>query len=596
MNGMKKYLAESSAAVMAACLLLTGCGAENTETASVHKETVVFAAAEEEPEEIDPRQAAAESSVPRKKEEMISVQADSAGTPEKIEVSGILSGFTEEDGAYLADLSGLADLKNTTGEEEFCTAEDGTVYWQNLGSDIHYEGVSETELPVGVTVTYYLNGEEMPLSDIKGKSGDVRIRFDYEVRESSVVSVHGEPREMTVPFLALSMVTLPEDIFSDVEISHGKVMTLGGQKAAVGYALPGLEEDLALSEYKGMEDVKLPSFVEISAKTDSFELDFTATVLKAGLFRDLNEERLDSFDEDIRDIDELENAVNDMEEAAGKLTEGAAELQNYLLQYANGVNQVAAAVSAMNQGLAGYDLTSMSQMADQLQQTAGLSELSGSLQQTAQLSQLAEPLRQLGNLSQALSQTAQLADLAGQIETMAAASPESPELQALAAWAEPLRSYAGLAGWAESVQGISGYADSLAGLSALSDAAAGMSQLTAFSQASSSVAQMQGGLQDLQNGLAQLTQGTAGLPAAGQALYDGMTELVNGTAEFRDGITEFKEEGVREMTEFFREDLGGLIGKIRGLRETDLRYKGYTPSYDEQEVDVSFLIETEGTE
>ena len=68
------------------------------------------------------------------------------GDPEKIEVSGTLSGFPAEEGSFVKDLSGLADLKNARGEEDWSAGEDGAVYWQNLGEDIHYEGISEREL------------------------------------------------------------------------------------------------------------------------------------------------------------------------------------------------------------------------------------------------------------------------------------------------------------------------------------------------------------------------------------------------------------------------------------------------------------------
>ena len=35
------------------------------------------------------------------------------------------------------------------------------------------------ELPVTMKVTYYLDGQQMDPKDMAGKSGEVKIRFDY---------------------------------------------------------------------------------------------------------------------------------------------------------------------------------------------------------------------------------------------------------------------------------------------------------------------------------------------------------------------------------------------------------------------------------
>ena len=601
-TGMRRAAAAALPGLLAASLLLAGCRDQSAVVDRIAAEDTF----QEETAAADPAADGEEGKTPFDppdadtfaapvKEERVSVKADASGSPEKIEVSGTLTGFTAEDGAYITDRPGLSELKNSKGEEEFFETDDGTVYWENLGEDIRYEGVSTEALPVDVRVSYSLDGEELPLQEMKGKSGDVKIRFDYEDHAKETVVTGGEEREMTVPFLAVSLAVLPDDVFSDVEISNGRVITVGGQRAAVGFALPGLSEDLALDTHENMKDLEIPASVEITAQAKEFELEFTGTVLTAGLLEDMDTDMLDDLEEKIADVEELEKASDELQDGADALMNGAVQMQEALLQYANGVNQAAAGASAIRSGIAGYDLTPLSQMGEQLQQIAGLSELGTSLQQAGSLSALGDPLNQLGGLADPLTQLAQLSDLADQLEAAAAAEPDSVSLQSLAAWAGPLRQYAAMSAWSESVQGIAQYGNSVTGLSALSDAGASLTQLSALSDAAASVSQLQGALQQVQTGIVQLDDGMQNFPAAGQGLYDGMTELANGTVEFRNGLQEFREKGIQELTGFFRDDLGDLLQRIRGMQFADLTYEGYTPVQEGQKSSVSFLIETEGT-
>ena len=123
------YGRHAAAAVLAGLLavsfVLAGCRdqstvveriAEETEGESLPEETAdsMEAAAseqqadsEEKEQDFDP--ASADAFAAPVKEERVSVQADASGKPKKIEVSGTLSGFSAEDGAFVTDRSDLAD-------------------------------------------------------------------------------------------------------------------------------------------------------------------------------------------------------------------------------------------------------------------------------------------------------------------------------------------------------------------------------------------------------------------------------------------------------------------------------------------------------
>lgn len=126
----------------------------------------------------------------------------------------------------IIDFSNLQDIKNTEGDEEYTQNADGTITWENKGEDISYEGTSNQQLPVTTKVTYYLDGKEIKPEDLAGKSGKVKIRFDYTNNESRTVNIDSKDVGVKVPFLAASMLMLPGDKFKNVKgfrwKSHGR--------------------------------------------------------------------------------------------------------------------------------------------------------------------------------------------------------------------------------------------------------------------------------------------------------------------------------------------------------------------------------------
>ena len=274
---------------------------------------------------------------PGEKDESVYVKADAAGTPTEKTVEVVLKKIEGTD--PIEDRSNLHEIKNTEGNEEYTEAGEGRYLWQNNGADIHYKGKSDEALPVNVRITYYLEGEEVSPEQIAGKTGKVKIRFDYE-------------NSTDVPFMVLSSAMLPADVFSDVEVTNGKVMDLGDQKAVIGFAFPGLMDTLKLVDYEPTEEIELPEYVEIEARAEEFALDFTATVVSTGLFEDLEDGDLEDLDKLPEDMDELTDASSEIRDAAREMADGGSELGDYLCQYFDGLAQLSEGTDSLDQGLA----------------------------------------------------------------------------------------------------------------------------------------------------------------------------------------------------------------------------------------------------
>ena len=157
-------------------------------------------------------------------------------------------------GAVLSDTSDLKDIENTKGDETF--SQDGTAVKWNAGKeDIQYQGTADKELPVGVEFTYTLDGKAVSPEELAGKSGKVTIHVTYHNDAKTVKTIQGKKETLYTPFLMVTGIVLPKDVFSEVKIDHGKVLEEGDSQVVVGYGLPGLVKSLALGDEDISEDL-----------------------------------------------------------------------------------------------------------------------------------------------------------------------------------------------------------------------------------------------------------------------------------------------------------------------------------------------------
>lgn len=274
----------------AAALLsgLTGCsilpesiGREQTPAAETESRTETFAA-ETETDAAPQRHKTADPDQPDKAESVY-VKADASGRAKEITVDVTLKNPGNEQ--KITDVTNLDHIKNKQGDEEYTLDTDGTLTWENHGEDISYEGISSGQLPVEVQVTYYLDGEKISPEELAGKSGQVKIRFDYRVSEAEKVTVKEEVKNAAVPFAVMSMMVLPEEHFDDIRVENGRALSMDEQTMVIGYAMPGLAESMNFSGHEFTEEIDIPEYVEVTAYAKDFELDFTATVITNGILR-----------------------------------------------------------------------------------------------------------------------------------------------------------------------------------------------------------------------------------------------------------------------------------------------------------------------
>jgi putative membrane protein len=91
----------------------------------------------------------------------------------------------------LSDISTLSDIVNVKGDEIFAQSGD-ELDWSAQGNDIYYKGTTDKELPVDVTISYFLDGKEVSPKEITGKSGHLTIRWSYTNKQKSTATINGK--------------------------------------------------------------------------------------------------------------------------------------------------------------------------------------------------------------------------------------------------------------------------------------------------------------------------------------------------------------------------------------------------------------------
>ena len=270
------------------------------------------------------------------KDETVYIIADSTGKAKETIVSEWLKNPEGKD--QLKDTSDLKEIENVKGNETF-TQKGSDLTWKAGGNDIYYQGKTTKEAPVTEKITYYLDGKEISAEDIAGKSGKVKIRFDY--------TNHEKAGDVYVPFMVISGMVLDSN-FTNVQVTNGKVISNGDSNIVVGAALPGLKESLKVKDSDFAEDVSIPEYVEVTADAKDFELDMTMTVV-AGASEFASGSSLD-FSELDEKIDDLTDAMGQLKDGSKELRDGLDTLNQKTGDFSDGMNTLQSGITAYTDG------------------------------------------------------------------------------------------------------------------------------------------------------------------------------------------------------------------------------------------------------
>ena len=280
------------------------------------------------------------------KDESVYLISDANGNVNKTIVVDHLKNKDKKD--TLEDASNLSDIENVKGKEKFTQSGD-KLTWQAGGKDIYYQGTATAEPPVTQKVTYYLDGKEISPEDLAGKSGKVKIRFDYTNTTSYTETVNGEKQTVSVPFAAVTG-------FENIEVTNGKAEVSDSSSVVLGYALPGLKDSLGIKDGDLDGDVNIPEYMEMTADVENFSMPAAMTfVVNASDYVStdgIDTSDLDDMINDLKDAStQLQDGSADLASGADTLKDGLGTLQSGLKSYTDGANSLASGASQLDAGI-----------------------------------------------------------------------------------------------------------------------------------------------------------------------------------------------------------------------------------------------------
>lgn len=510
------------------------------------------------------------------KDETVYVLAGADGSVQKIIVSDWIQNTQKND--TVSDKSDLRNIENVKGEESYRMDSDNMVIWDAKGNDIYYQGTTEKELPVTMSVSYQLDGKPISVEELAGKSGQVTIRFDYETHSYEMVELDGKQEKMYVPFAMLTGLLLDSDSFRNVEVSNGKLMNDGDHTIVIGLAFPGLGKNLALEE-----KIEIPDYVEITADVTEFTLGMTVTIATNEVFEELNEMELDSATDLTASMTELTSAMTQLIDGSSALYDGLCTLLEKSEELVSGVDQLAAGAKALRDGADSLEEGTAQVKAGLESLSSGLSTLSSnseSLNQGAAqvfamlLSTANQQLAQAGITTTALTMENYAAVLDGVISSLgeAASSEAGQQIVSLKASLDSYNAF---------YQGLCNYTDGV------DSAAAGAESLSlGAAELKAGTAQLKAGAASLYNGILQLKNG---MPA----LVDGIAQLRDGSMELSEGLKQFNEQGIQKLADLVDGDLSGMINRWNAMIEVSEHYRSFSGIEDAMDGQVKFIYRTD---
>ena len=245
------------------------------------------------------------------KDETVYVKVDDAGNQKDVTVSDQLKNISSL--GTIDDVSDLKDIKNVKGDETF-SENNGKLVWQGDKKDICYQGTTTKKIPVGMKVTYELDGKKVSADDLEGKSGHLKIHYEYQ-------NTSADSGKYT-PFLMATGLLMDGEKFSNVTVDNGKVISDGDRNIVIGMGLPQLKEQLTSVSSK-VDDLDIPDSFTVEADVTDYEKVEAVTVATNEVFNEVGTDKFDS-------LDELKDSMTELQDASNKLVSGSGELKDGL--------------------------------------------------------------------------------------------------------------------------------------------------------------------------------------------------------------------------------------------------------------------------
>ena len=578
------------------------------------------------------------------KSETVYSNLDSNGKAYKTIVSTQLTNEDKLD--EITDISNLLNIENTNGDETF-KKEGNQIVWDSNGNNIYYKGESDKQLPVECKITYELNGEEISAEELKGKSGNVKIKINYTNNEKHIVSINGKQVTMYTPFIIVAGTKMDNAKNKNIQITNGKIVDNGESTLAVGIAMPGMQENIGISKSK----IDIPEEIEISMETEDFEMgNIIAVVAVKGIDEDLTSDLNSMYSQ----INELANASNEILAGANQLKEGTSELVSGVDQLKDGTGAAYAGSKQIkdeveestknlkNDNTPAIDSKTLEAIKAQAMQSATLSdEQKAGIKAQAKAGATLTDAQKAGIAAQAkagatLTDTqkaaikaeaqkgatftdAQKTAIIEEAQKKYPTELTEAEKQLILAVAQDTAYQTAEATALKVAQDVATQTAEATALKVAQDVATQTAETTALTVAQSTATQTAGAtatqtatqvgnqakqkftnqvvsqMSTLGTALDELTNGLANIDNGVSALSVGTNKLDSGALQLANGVKTFNEQGISKINNLVNGDLRNIASRVEKMNELANEYNNYAGIQNGMAGEVKFIMITDST-
>ncbi len=578
------------------------------------------------------------------KSETVYSNLDSNGKAYKTIVSTQLTNEDKLD--EITDVSNLLNIENTNGDETF-KKEGNQIVWDSNGNNIYYKGESDKQLPVECKITYELNGEEISAEELKGKSGNVKIKINYTNNEKHIVSINGKQVTMYTPFIIVAGTKIDNAKNKNIQITNGKIVDNGESTFAVGIAMPGMQENIGISKSK----IDIPEEIEISMETEDFEMgNIIAVVAVKGIDEDLTSDLNSMYSQ----INELANASNEILAGANQLKEGTSELVSGVDQLKDGTGAAYAGSKQIkdeveestknlkNDNTPAIDSKTLEAIKAQAMQSATLSdEQKAGIAAQAKAAATLTDAQKAGIAAQAkagatLTDTqkaaikaeaqkgatftdAQKTAIIEEAQKKYPTELTEAEKQLILAVAQDTAYQTAEATALKVAQDVATQTAEATALKVAQDVATQTAETTALTVAQSTATQTAGAtatqtatqvgnqakqkftnqvvsqMSTLGTALDELTNGLANIDNGVSALSVGTNKLDSGALQLANGVKTFNEQGISKINNLVNGDLRNIASRVEKMNELANEYNNYAGIQNGMAGEVKFIMITDST-
>ncbi|MEE3343706.1 MAG: MMPL family transporter [Bacilli bacterium] len=504
------------------------------------------------------------------KEETVYSKMNSDGSLNKVIVNEHF--FNKNKDNTLEDLTDLDDVVNINSNNKV-SVNDKKLLLESGGSDVFVQGTTNKELPIKEKITYKLDGKDISLDDLLGKSGKVDITIKYTNTNKRLVNVNGKGVDMYTPFVVATVTNFSNKTNSNIEVTNGKVVDNGIGYVVMAISTPGLYENLELKELEDLDTVT------ITMNTTKFELPSIYSVATPKIMDTSDLDIFSKLDDMYGNIDQLEGAMNDLRTGSNtiltnlnKVSGGSRQISTNMKLVLDNLDKIKSGIVSLDDGL-----------------TQIIDSLNSSKDQFGAMNEKLEEMKTLIGANN--SYIDGLMNVKNSYEQLSGVPVEylTPAQQAQIPVLKFTYDNFNLGDEKKSLITVL-QGDNVA----LNETIEAFIKVNdAISSLNIYLPKLKAGADELSNGTSKLKEGVAILNSKMNELSTGSEQLADGMNKFNDGLNQFNTRGIKPILNI-KNEAKNMTGKLKAMSSLGEEYQSFSLKNDSTKSKTKFVLITEG--